>query len=217
MDLAALSTARLFCNIAENKLLATWPGLAPPISFKSWFICSAAVSRVGIERHDHRGGGNHGKVPPGGLAQFKAKMWPSNEMMDSVHGFLCDVICLDQLVLMDGFWSLRNIWPAAESCQVITSYHSFVSWWKEYQSSVHSPQLQRQCCWFKVKRMVPAPVFLSMWKMMTISLSEDPLIISPALIFAKRNCTRCYNLKHVLSGYLDNQMQILQNFLEPNK
>lgn len=164
MDLAALSTSRLFCNIAENKLLATWPGLAPPISFKSWFICSAAVSRVGIERHDHRGGGNHGKVPPGGLAQFKAKMWPSNEMMDSVHGFLCHVICLDQLMLMDGFWSLRNIWLAAESCQIITSYHSFVSWWKEYQSSVHSPQLQRQCCWFKVKRMVPAPVFLSMWK-----------------------------------------------------
>lgn len=29
------------------------------------------VSRRGIEIHDHRGGGNHGKVPPGGLAQLK--------------------------------------------------------------------------------------------------------------------------------------------------
>lgn len=144
------------------------------------------MSRRGIEIHDHRGGGNHGKVPPGGLAQLKASIWPSKEMMDSVHGFLCHVICLDQLMLMDGFWSLQNIWPAAEWYQVITSYHSFKSWWKKKnQSSIHSPQLQRQCCWLKVKRMVLAPVFLSMWKMMTVSFSSHPLIVSPALIFGK--------------------------------
>lgn len=76
MNLAALNTSLLFCNIAENKLLATCPSLAPPIFqimiYMLGCLCLEEVLQYVIT--EEAGTGNHREAPPGGLTQLKTRI-----------------------------------------------------------------------------------------------------------------------------------------------